>query len=155
MTSRTLLATLVIALVAGMGLAGCATQTVKHGQFFSEQEVSQIQPGMSSDQVKASLGTPSTTSTIDGQVYYYISNTTEQQTFLPSTEVDRRVIAIYFDQIGSVEKVANYGLKDGKIFDYIARTTPTAMPDKGLLGQLFRGVGKKQLAPSSGQGSPN
>ena len=136
-------------LVLAIVLTACASQTTKHGQFYSDAEIAQIQPGMSSEQVKGSLGTPSTTSTIDGQVYYYISSTSQKIAFMSSSEVDRRVVAIYFDQLGQVERVANYGLKDGVIFDYITRETPTQLPDKGLLGQLFRGVGKQKVFDNS------
>ncbi len=40
------------------------------------------------------------------------------------TEVDRQVMAIYFTPTGTVERVANYGMKDGKVFDFVSRTTP-------------------------------
>jgi outer membrane protein assembly factor BamE (lipoprotein component of BamABCDE complex) len=34
--------------------------------------------------------------------------------------------------------LANYGLKDGKIFDYISRTTPTGGEELSVLGQVFK-----------------
>ena len=40
--------------------------------------------------------------------------------------IDQRVIAVYFDKNRTVQRVANYGLQDGKIFDFISRTTPTS-----------------------------
>ena len=40
--------------------------------------------------------------------------------------VDQRVIAVYFDNNRRVERLADYGLKDGKVFDYVSRTTPTS-----------------------------
>jgi hypothetical protein len=41
--------------------------------------------------------------------------------------------------------VAHYGLKDGKVFDYVKNETPTHAKDEGLLKQLFRNLGVKQL----------
>ena len=38
---------------------------------------------------------------------------------------DQRVIAVYFDKDRKVQRIADYGLKDGKMFDFISRTTPT------------------------------
>ena len=38
---------------------------------------------------------------------------------------DQRVIAVYFDKNRQVERLADYGMKDGKIFDFVSRTTPT------------------------------
>jgi outer membrane protein assembly factor BamE (lipoprotein component of BamABCDE complex) len=47
------------------------------------------------------------------------------------------VVAIYFDRDRRVQRVASYGIKDGKLFDFISRTTPTAGSDMTLLKQIF------------------
>ena len=54
--------------------------------------------------------------------------------------VDQRVIAIYFDKNRLVQRLANYGLQDGKIFDFISRTTPTAGSDATFISALFDAV---------------
>ena len=59
------------------------------------------------------------------RAFYYISSVESQKAFLPPKETDRRVVAVYFGQIGSVDRVAQYGLKDGKVFDYVKNETPT------------------------------
>jgi outer membrane protein assembly factor BamE (lipoprotein component of BamABCDE complex) len=62
------------------------------------------------------------------------------------TEVDRQVMAVYFAPTGTVERVANYGMKDGKVFDFVSRTTPApGGKDDGMLKQLFRNLGTKQI----------
>lgn len=121
-----------------------------HGHVFGEAETNQIQPGMSKDQVRLALGTPDTTSTIGGGVYYYISSTQKTVAFFKPTVVDRRVVAVYFDQTESVRQVANYGLKDGKVFDFVSRETPSHGKDAGLLKQLFRNIGKGGLGSGAG-----
>jgi outer membrane protein assembly factor BamE (lipoprotein component of BamABCDE complex) len=128
-------------------LAGCSPQIIKHGHQFRESDIQQIQVGMSQEQVKLQLGTPATTATINnGQAYYYISSTMKQAAFLKEKEVDRKVLAVYFNPLGTVEQVANYGMKDGKVFDYISRTTPApGGRDDGILKQLFRNLGTRQL----------
>lgn len=141
----------IVAALLSLGLAACSgptfTQTLKRGHQFRENDVAQIQPGMSQDQVKLTLGTPTTTATINsGNAYYYISSTAKQVAFLQPSEIDRQVVAVYFNPIGSVERVANYGIKDGKVFDYVSKTTPApGAGDEGLLKGLFRNLGKKQL----------
>ena len=138
---------IVAALASVLLISGCSGQVLKHGHQFRENDVQQIQPGMSQDQVKLTLGTPATTATVSGgQAYYYISSTDKQVAFLSPTEVDRQVVAVYFSPLGSVERVANYGMKDGKVFDHVSRKTPApGVGDEGLLKQLFRNLGKKQL----------
>lgn len=136
-----------LTLASGLMLAACSEQITQHGFIFHETDLQQVQPGMTQDQVRMVMGTPTTTTTSgSGNVYYYISSTTGQTSFFKPTEKDRKVAAIYFDPNGGVEHVANYGLKDGKIFDFITATTPApGGKDDGLLKQLFRNLGQKQI----------
>ncbi len=135
---------LLIAAVVG---AGCSEQITKHGQLFREADLQQVQPGMGQEQVTAALGTPTTTTTAGtGQAWYYISSTETQSAFFTPKEVDRQVLAVYFTPTQTVERVANYGLKDGKVFDFVSRTTPApGGRDEGLLKSLFRNLGQKQI----------
>jgi outer membrane protein assembly factor BamE (lipoprotein component of BamABCDE complex) len=55
------------------------------------------------------------------------------------------VLAIYFTPLGSVDKVAQYGLKDGKVFDYVKQETPNHAKDEGILKALFRNLGVNPL----------
>jgi outer membrane protein assembly factor BamE (lipoprotein component of BamABCDE complex) len=104
----------------------------------------QIQPGMNREQVRMALGTPATTASVGaGNAYYYISSTMSQTAFLAPKEIDRQIVAVYFTPTGSVERVAQYGMKDGKVFDFISHTTPSANTnDEGIIKQLFRNLGR-------------
>src|SRR5262245_13004754 len=121
---RRLAAALLIALASG-AIAGCKaiTQSYQRGSVLPEGALEQVPLGASQDQVLVVLGTPSTVATISGEVFYYISQRTEQTSFLPQEEVNRRVIAVYFDKSRKVERLADYGMKDGKVFDFVSRTT--------------------------------
>ena len=133
------------ALLAG-GYAGCAETVTRHGHLFQENDLAQISPGMSSEQVRTSLGTPTTTAAVGGgSAFYYVSSTEGQTSFMLPKEKDRRVVAVYFSPSGSVDRVAQYGLKDGKVFDYVKNQTPTHAKDEGILKALFRNLGMKQL----------
>lgn len=106
---------------------------------------------MGQDEVRLALGTPATTSrTQTGETFYYISSTTKQQAFFKPREIDRKVLAVYFSPLGSVQRVANYGLRDGKVFDLISRKTPSANDAEGsLLQELFRNIGRQRIAEES------
>ncbi len=136
-----------LAVAALLPLAGCSEQILKHGHQFTETEAQQIQTGMSQEQVKLQLGTPTTTATVNnGAAYYYIASTASQTAFMKPKEVDRKVLAIYFNPLGTVDQVANYGMKDGKVFDYISRKTPApGGKDEGILKSLFRNLGTRQI----------
>jgi len=89
------------------------------------------------------IGTPSTTSTVGGDAWYYIGQKMHRSlAFMPLQTTDQHVVAVYFDKNGKVERIANYGLKDGKVFDFVSQTTPTGgqEPDfvRNMMGGLFR-----------------
>jgi outer membrane protein assembly factor BamE (lipoprotein component of BamABCDE complex) len=85
------------------------------------------------------MGTPSTVATLNGEVFYYISQRADRPVaFMNQRVVDQRVIAIYFDKNRQVRRLANYGLQDGKIFDFISRTTPTSGQELSYLTPLFK-----------------
>ncbi len=134
-----------VAVVALLGLAGCATEVNRHGHILSETDLQQVQPGMGADEVKLALGTPDTTSTVEGQTYYYISTTTEGYAFASPSVIDRRVVAVYFNEAGAVDRLANYGMEDGEIIDFSSRKTPVAAREKGFLQSMFRNIGKKKV----------
>jgi outer membrane protein assembly factor BamE (lipoprotein component of BamABCDE complex) len=135
-----------VAAVACVILSACGETITKHGHQFQDNDLTQVSSGMSQDQVRSTLGTPTTTATVGaGSAYYYISSTTGQTSFFKPVEKDRKVLAVYFSPLGSVDRVAQYGLKDGKVFDYVKQQTPTPARDEGILKALFRNLGTKQL----------
>ncbi len=137
----------VLLAAAALALTGCDSTIMKHGTQFHDGDLQQIQPGMSEEQVRMNLGTPATTAVVGtGHAYYYISSTQSQTAFFLPSEDDRKVVAVYFSPGGTVDHVANYGLKDGRVFDYVSRTTPApGGHDDSILQQLFRNLGQKQI----------
>lgn len=140
-----MVAAAVVVAVAAL-TAACAPTVIKHGHQFRDSDVAQISPGLSQEQVKGVLGSPTTTATVGGgSAFYYISSTETQTAFFKPDEVDRRVLAVYFSPLGSVDKVANYGLKDGKVINYSSETTKNNARDENIIKALFRNLGTKQL----------
>jgi len=87
------------------------------------------------------LGTPSTVATVSGEAFYYISQKTRQTAFLRPQVIDQRVLVVYFSADRRVTRIANYGLQDGKIFDFISRTTMAGGADISLVGNILKNVG--------------
>src|SRR3954452_773434 len=135
---RGLRAVAAIALVCVV-LAACTGEQFQKGYILPPGALEQIPIGASQDQVLIVMGTPSTVATLNGEVFYYISQRAERKVqFMNQQIVDQRVIAIYFDKNRQVVRLANYGLQDGKIFDFISRTTPTSGQDLSYLAPLFK-----------------
>ena len=94
----------------------------------------QIPIGSTQEQVLIVLGTPSTVATVSGEAFYYISQETQRPVgFMPQYMTDQRVVAVYFDKKRRVERLADYRMKDGKLFDFVSRTTPTGGKDTGII----------------------
>lgn len=141
----------VVMLAAGLAvsltLSGCGSnsglsETYQRGYVLPEGALEQIPLGSSQEQVLIVLGTPSTVATVSGEAFYYISQRGEKAAaFLPQKVVEQRVIAVYFDKERRVTRLADYGLKDGKIHDFISRTTPTGGAELSYLSYLFKIIG--------------
>jgi len=123
----------------GILLSGCFSETYQRGYIVPEGALEQLPIGSSQEQVLIVLGTPSTVATVSGEAFYYISQRAERSIgFMPQRVVDQRVVAVYFDRNRRVERLANYGLKDGKVFDFVSRATPTGGKDVAYLNALFK-----------------
>ena len=139
---RRLAALAATVLTLGLGACGSGgiTQSYQRGYVLPDGALEQIPLGSSQEQVLIVLGTPSTVATISGEVFYYISQRTEQTSFLPQKEVNRRIIAIYFDKNRRVQRIADYGMRDGKIFDAVSRTTPSGGEELSYIRYMMRAV---------------
>ena len=133
--------------------AGCNTnkmfgditpgETITQGYIIDQAAIDSVPVGSSREQVILSLGSPSTTATFDNEVFYYISQTRKRRAAFASARlVDQRILAVYFGEDGRVTQLANYGLQNGKVFDFVSRTTPTGGKDQTFIGQMLSGGAK-------------
>ena len=120
---------------------GCFGETFQRGYVLPEGALDQIPLGASQEQVLLVLGTPSTVATVSGEAFYYISQKAQRSvSFVPTEITDQRVIAVYFDKSRKVQRLAEYGIKDGKVFDFISRTTPTSGAENNFITYMFRTI---------------
>jgi outer membrane protein assembly factor BamE (lipoprotein component of BamABCDE complex) len=128
----------------GAALGGCIGYegAFERGYQVDEQALNQVKVGATSKQEALTLlGTPSTTSTIGGDAWYYIGQKMERAlAFMPAKMTDQNVLAIYFDKSGKVDRIANYGMKDGKLFDFVSRTTPTGGSEPNFVRNMMTGL---------------
>jgi outer membrane protein assembly factor BamE (lipoprotein component of BamABCDE complex) len=128
-------------LACALALLGCTGETFQRGYVLPEGALEQIPIGASQEQVLLVLGTPSTVATVSGEAFYYISQKAERRISFERTSVtDQRVIAVYFDRDRKVQRLAEYGLKDGKVFDFISRTTPTSGNDLNMISSIVHNL---------------
>ena len=130
-------------------------ETLTQGYVIDQQSIDLVPVGSSREQVLLALGSPSTTATFDNEVFYYISQTRRRSMAFQNPHiVEQRVLAVYFGPDDRVVNIANYGMQDGKMFDFISRTTPTGGKDQNFLGQILSGFGGSKGKPPNLFGTP-
>ena len=131
-------------LALGAALSACIGYDgdFDRGYQLDQQSLDQITIGSTTKpQALTLMGTPSTTSTVGGDAWYYIGQKMSRPlAFMPAKITDQSVLAIYFDKSGKVERIANYGMNDGKVFDFVSRTTPTGGQEPNFLRNIMTGL---------------
>lgn len=133
---------LAVAMSTSFLLAGCNStkEVLSHGYQMNEETLALVTEGSSREQVLLALGTPSTTQKQSDSIetFYYISQQKSRSVaFLKPKVINRRIVAVYFGADETVTSTANYGLKDGRVFDFVSRVTPTGGKDLSFIGQLL------------------
>ncbi|MEI8178539.1 outer membrane protein assembly factor BamE [Aestuariivirga sp.] len=143
-SATTLLAAAGLALL----LAGCSPDVEHRGYMPKPGAFDQISNGMSKMEVEGIMGTPSTTASVQykGDSFYYITQITTSKAFLTS-ETDRTVIAIRFNEDGKVKSYAQYGLQDGRVIDINTNSTPVYGEDTSIISALLRTSKGTRTAP--------
>ncbi len=147
-----------LTLVSGLALSGCNTaetfklsETITQGYVEDQNALDLVPIGSSREQVLLALGSPSTTATFDTEAFYYISQKRKRgAAFMKAKLVEQKVLAVYFGPDGTVINIANYGMKDGRVFDFIKRVTPTGGKDVTFLSQVIGGLARGAPPPIAG-----
>ena len=142
----------VAAIAAPLILSGCnitetlnPRTTLTQGYVVDQDALDLVPVGSSREQVLLALGTPSTSATFDNEAFYYISQKrVKNAAFMKAKIVDQRILAVYFGEDERVTNIAQYGLQDGRVFDFISKTTPTGGKDNNFIGQLLSGLSSGQ-----------
>jgi outer membrane protein assembly factor BamE (lipoprotein component of BamABCDE complex) len=131
---------LALAAAVALGLTGCLGYDgqVVHGYQLDPKAAEQVKTGDSAEHILVLLGTPTTTSTVGGDAWYYMTQITNRSVgFMQPKVTDQKVFAVYFNKDKKVARIANYGMEDGKLIDFVSRTTPTAGAESTFLKGMF------------------
>jgi outer membrane protein assembly factor BamE (lipoprotein component of BamABCDE complex) len=140
----------ILAVVLAAGLAGACSspsESFTRGQKITAEQLEQVPVGSSKEQVYLAFGTPSSTGLNNGDgALYYISQTQSRAVaFMRPHVTDRRILVVYLAGDETVKQIAEYGLKDGKVFDYLSRRTRTGGTDLAFISQFLSGVANPSL----------
>jgi outer membrane protein assembly factor BamE (lipoprotein component of BamABCDE complex) len=88
------------------------------------------------------LGTPSMTSSIGAETWYYVNETKEAVAFLAPDVTQQHVTRITFDEEGVVTEVKTYDKEQGRKVAIAEEQTPTAGAELGFFEQILGNVGR-------------
>ena len=126
-----------------MIVINCSPIVENRGYVFDNELISKVEVGKTNaGQVLNILGTPSTTSTIDAKIWYYIYSKAETTAFYQPSVSRRRIITVSFNDDSRVTSIDEYGLEDGNIIAFNTNTTPTRGRELTILQQLFGNLGR-------------
>jgi outer membrane protein assembly factor BamE (lipoprotein component of BamABCDE complex) len=154
---------LLAALAASTALISACTPTTSFQGFQAiDARPQDVQAGVDTKEtVRSKLGTPSAVSDFDPDVWFYISQVAEHQSFYRPRLLRRDVVAISFNKGGdTVANVDTLSLKDGRVVAYNGHETPTRGRELTVLEQLIGSIGNGALQnnqetnPGSRPGQP-
>jgi outer membrane protein assembly factor BamE (lipoprotein component of BamABCDE complex) len=141
MTLRLIKLSLILLTCAAV--SACSPTVTNHGNFPDRNAVAELKPGISRrEDVRESLGSPSTISTFNDNTWYYVSRRTSRFAFYQAKNLRQTVLAIKFDNTGVYRAAKAYSFKDGRIINPNSRTTPTTGREVTFLEQMFGNLGR-------------
>ena len=136
-------ALLTAAVLVSATLSGCATRVAVRGNLPDSERLAEVVPGdMSREEDAEILGSPSSVTPFDSDLWLYISEKTETFAFMAPEVVERNVIMVKFTDKGIVNEVKKLDLSNAQDVKHVERVTPTSGNEVTFWDQLFHNVGR-------------
>ncbi|MEP0950976.1 MAG: outer membrane protein assembly factor BamE [Paracoccaceae bacterium] len=131
------------ALVSGiLTLSACSPIYTNHGYIPPEENLTEIVVGVDDrSTVDDIVGPPSSTGVLGESGYFYVRSKFKAVGPRRPKEVERQVLAISFDEGGTVQNIERFGLEDGRVVALSRRVTKGGVEDKTFLRQLLGNIG--------------
>jgi len=132
---------------------GCSSIPASRGYLVDDVLVEAVQPGLDNrESVQGTLGRPTLISQFGEPVWYYISSRTGQHPFTRPRIEGHRVLAVHFDQAGTVTRMDRTGVESVVRLDPDGAETPTLGRERSLLQDLFGNIGTVGAPGAGGAG---
>ncbi len=131
-----------LAVLLAVSLSACAATYRNHGYAPSDAELAELVVGVDTrDSVAETVGAPSTSGVLEDSGYYYVASKIRYFGAAEPKVVERKLVAITFDQSGVVRNIETFALEDGRIVPLSRRVTSSGITDKSFLRQLLGNIG--------------
>ncbi len=130
-----------------VALAACTALYQNHGYIPRDEELEKVVVGESTrEDVAQAVGRPSSTGLLTGGAWYYVGSRFRLVGPREPEEIDRQVVAITFDDGGTVENVERFGLENGQAVVISRRVTDSNIKGLSFLRQLLGNIGNLNAA---------
>ena len=123
-------------------LAACTALYQNHGYIPRDVDLEQVIVGESTrEDVAKAVCRPSSTGLLTGGAWYYVGSRFRHYGPREPQEIERQVVAISFDEGGTVENVERFGLEKGQVVVLSRRVTDSNIKGLSFLRQLLGNIG--------------
>jgi len=141
-----------LALVLVALVAACAPVYRNHGYVPSEDELALVEVGKDTrESVGQKIGRPSTSGLLNDVGWFYVQSRYKHFGPREPKEVDRQVLAVTFNEAGTVSNIARYGLEDGRVVEISKRVTETNVKGLSFIQQILGNFGRVQAGDFLGK----
>ena len=134
--------------VGSLAATACAPVTSYNGFQARDSKPQDLKVGVDTKTtVLTSLGSPSTRATFDPNVWYYVSQITDEYAYYKPRVRTRDVVRVTFAKDDKVSAVEHLTLKDGYQIAYDPQETPTRGRSLSPMEQILGTIGRGGLLP--------
>jgi outer membrane protein assembly factor BamE (lipoprotein component of BamABCDE complex) len=129
--------------VSAAALTACVPVTKYQGYQAIDEKPASVKVGTDTmTTVRTQFGSPTATSSFDPDVWFYITQTSDQfGAYRPHVRT-RDIVAITFDKTsGTVKAVDTFNIADGRVIAFNGHETPTVGRELSVMEQLLGTVG--------------
>lgn len=131
-----------MAVLLAVALSACSATYRNHGYTPTDAELAELVVGVDTrDSVAETVGAPSSSGVLENSGYYYVSSKIRYFGAAEPKVVERKLVAISFDDSGVVRNIETFALEDGRVVPLSRRVTSSGITDKGFLRQLLGNIG--------------
>ena len=113
---------------------------VHNGNIPVDEKIAEVHKGQTKQDVMNILGAPSLTTGLSDDHWIYMASTMKKVAFLRPEELNRKVLAITFDD-DKITKIEKLSLADGNNIKIDKDVTNTTEREQGFFRKYFGGVG--------------
>jgi outer membrane protein assembly factor BamE (lipoprotein component of BamABCDE complex) len=140
-------------------MSACVSSCVNNYEYtglkISQEDYNKISNSkMSKDELVEFVGSPTFSSDLGGDTWYYVYTITDRVAFFRPELVDEEVIAVKFKDDGSFSSIKKYTHEDINKFAFSQDSTPTLGTDTNPLQQIVKNIQKYSVPTFSKKRMP-